>query len=177
MAAKDDVWEILVEPMSYFAYPVYPIITCLGFSMLVLMWSRPTLLMLISYLKGSMKYASIYPTVYFWTVTPGSWTWIVHFSIEVLFSWCAVTIGITTDNVYSYIISKIIGHFRTLNYEIKNLHFYEIEICKIKNFHMRHQQLNIVCKLFGEFVGPFVLVIVLSTAVIICTTIFQISQV
>lgn len=38
-------------------------------------------------------------------------------------------------------------------------------------------QLNIVCKLFGELAGPFVLVVELSTAVIPCSTIFQVSQV
>ncbi|XP_044003980.1 uncharacterized protein LOC122849354 [Aphidius gifuensis] len=100
MTAKDDAWEILIEPMSYFAKTAYPIITCLGFSMFFLLWSRPTLAMIISYREGDMKFARFYPTYYMWTVTPGSWTWI----------------------------------------------------------------LNIVCKLFGEFVGPFVLVIVLSTA-------------
>ncbi|KAF7988818.1 hypothetical protein HCN44_007128 [Aphidius gifuensis] len=175
MSASQEIWDTMIQPMLYYVSRIYLFIYTLGFALVLVMFSKPALIMLSQVIRGhNITYIRPYPTIYFWKIPPGGPIYMMHYFIDTACSWYVVSIGISVDNLFAYSTAIIMAHYRALNYEIRQ--FNGIDIEKMKEFVCRHQELNDVCQYLGVLNGPVILIIAVSTSLILCSNIFTFSK-
>lgn len=178
---KENVINIMLDPIVYFSTKVSWIIFLSGYGIMSVLFSKPIIFMFKELLNDvqPFKYMLHYPVIYPYKID-NDLTWIAHFIFESFVSIFFCTVGVSTDNTFGYYASHIMAQLRTLNYEIENINNNNEKLTfneKIKTLVVRHKQLIHCCILLQNANGPIVLILSLTTAVILCTLLFQISQV
>ncbi|XP_044013913.1 uncharacterized protein LOC122856283 [Aphidius gifuensis] len=97
-------------------------------------------------------------SVYPYNIEGGSLLWVLHWIWETLCQFAFVQVGCTSDNLFGYYAINIVAQFRVLSYEI--------EYTNTDNYDEKQKYIN----------GPIVLAMTVSTALILCTLIFQVNQ-
>nr|AZQ24929.1 odorant receptor [Aphidius gifuensis] len=176
---KENIIKIMLDPIVYFSTKVSWFIFFSGYGIMSVLFSKPIIFMFKELINNvqPFKYMLHYPLVYPYKIN-NDLTWIAHFIFESFVSIFFCTVGTSTDNTFGYYSSHIMAQFRTLNYEIENINNNEKVAFdeKIKSLIVRHKQLIHCCILLQNANGPIVLILSLTTAVILCTLLFQISQ-
>ncbi|XP_063975812.1 uncharacterized protein LOC135161818 [Diachasmimorpha longicaudata] len=138
----------------------------------------PLIIMINQYSHGvkPIRYLLPYPALYPYDIRGGSVLYVLHYVMESYGCFCLFSITASIDNLFALYSSQIIGHLRALTYEMRRFTFkagYEKHLQKLVKI---HQRIIRCCKLLQAIHGPIVLSMMLTTAIILCCLIFQISQ-
>lgn len=178
---KDDkLASVMIVPLLFFSNKLtIPIIIC-AYAIMVSLYSQPALFMIKQFINNvqPIKYILPYPTIYPYHIEGGSLLWILHWIWETMCNLAFVSVGCSTDNIFAFYSTNIIAQLRVLSYEIKNS---TVDDKNSKIFYkyiiLKHQKIIKCCDLLQNIIGQVVLIMTISTALILCSLTFQISQV
>lgn len=139
----------------------------------------PILIMISQYRHGvtPIHYLLPYPAIYPYPISGGSGLYVFHYALDCYGCFClfAVTGGI--DNVFALYSLQIIGQLRALANKMRHFTFKEGYEKHLQELIEVHRILVRSCKTLQTINGPIVLSMMVTTSVILCCLIFQISQV
>ncbi|XP_044015468.1 uncharacterized protein LOC122857390 [Aphidius gifuensis] len=177
---KDKLSSVMLSPILFYANNITMPILISGYLISVTLYSQSALFM-IRQLKNNAEsriYILPYPTAYPYHIEGGSLIWALHWTWETLGSFILITVGCTTDNLFGYYTINIVAQFRVLSYEVQYTITENYDNNKMSQYHKyivaKHHEIVECCELLEYINGPIVLVMTISTALILCTLIFQV---
>ncbi|KAF7989158.1 hypothetical protein HCN44_007468 [Aphidius gifuensis] len=177
---KDDkLASVMIVPLLVFSKKLtIPIIIC-AYAIMVSLYSQPALFMIKQFINNvqPIKYILPYPTIYPYHIEGGSILWALHWTWETLCNLAFVSVGCSTDNIFAFYSTNIIAQLRVLSYEIENSTLEDKKSIKFYIYIiLKHQKIIKCCYLLKNIIGLVVLIMTISTALILCSLTFQISQ-
>ncbi|KAF7989175.1 hypothetical protein HCN44_007485 [Aphidius gifuensis] len=173
LGKSDELVTTMLGPLDYFAQHISFGIFFFGYAIGTVLYSFP--ITPITHTPCTPKYTTN-PTIYPYEIVGGSPLWWAHFAFESILSFVFCSIGTCTDNLFGYYCSHIMSQFRALNYEMENIKLDDQLKNNIKDIVIKHHKLINCCELLMEIYGEIVIVLLITTALILCCLVFQISQ-
>ncbi|XP_063975392.1 odorant receptor 13a-like [Diachasmimorpha longicaudata] len=154
------------------------LLMCAAFLVLGMYFITPLIIMANQYTHGvtPIRYLLPYPAAYPYHIPGGSALYLLHYVVESYGCFCFFSTSSSTDNLFALYSARIIGHLRALTYEMQHFSFkaeYEKHLQKLIKI---HRQLMRCCEMLQVIHGPIVLSMMVTTSIILCCIIFQISQ-
>ncbi|XP_044002063.1 odorant receptor 13a-like [Aphidius gifuensis] len=174
---NDELIKTALTPVFNFRRLSVSLSFC-SFSVVTTYFLTPVISMIKQYKNNirPIKYLLPYPTLYPYAIEGGSLLWIIHFIIETYACFTLFTITASVDTSFAFYSSRVIGQFRVLSNNIRSLKFKRNYEKRIQGYIVHHRKLITCCELLQDIHGPIVLAILLTTALIMCSLTFQISQ-
>nr|AXM05209.1 odorant receptor [Campoletis chlorideae] len=168
--------SVLLSPIAYFDRPtLYLSLSTLG---VVLMYNINPIISIISQLSngnGLLKHRTPFPSKYPFPESIG--LYVARYIIEVGASYAVGVITAATDALFGFYIFQIATQLRVLSYRMRNLTAAD-DYQKIIKECVVQRQILVGCRdKLGKIYGPIILWMLTSSAMIMCTNIFQASQI
>lgn len=125
----------------------------------------------------AIKYILPVPALYPWEIHPGGLLYKLTYIFETYNILCLGIVTCGVDSLFGYYIFHIIGQLRVLGYEMKNLQPCDTDQQVIHVWVDKFLDMKKCCKILQKIYGPIVLWQVVTNSAVICTVLFQISQV
>lgn len=179
LSKSDELVTRMLGPLDYFAKHISLGIFFFGYAIMTVLYSFPIISLVKQHINNvhPMKYTTPYPTIYPYEIVGGSPLWWAHFVFESILSLVFCSIGTSTDNLFGYYCSHIMSQFRALNYEMESIKLGDQLKDNIKDIVIKHHKLINCCQLLMETYGEIIIGLTITTALILCCLVFQISQV
>nr|UEN71259.1 olfactory receptor 76 [Gregopimpla kuwanae] len=168
----------IFDSLSIFIRPSFAI-TILVFIGTLVFFLTPLIVLFVQYSHDvhPLKYILPYPGKYPWIFEGGGFVYYVHYSWEILaglYLFC-VTSGV--DSLFGYYVFQIHAIFRMMSHRMRNLSSDDEDYgATIRDCVYKHRMLGHCKDLFQKIYGPIVLWMFLTSAIIMCTLIFQASE-
>lgn len=123
------------------------------------------------------KYPLIYPTTYPWKITSTGVVYQIHYIFEILASLTLFFVTTSVDSLFTFYIFQMIGQLREISYCITNINDGDDEkkaVCKCLT---QFEKILKCREILEKIYGPIILWIMTTNAIVLCTLLFQISQV
>ncbi|XP_011307734.1 uncharacterized protein [Fopius arisanus] len=172
--------QLLLHTLSRFTlFKVLAILhMCAVFIVLGIYCIMPIIIIIKEYSNGiePIRYFLPYPAVYPYDVPGGSGLYVLHYAIQGFGCFFLFSTATSIDSIFAIHSSQIIGQLRALSYEMRCFTFRDGYEKYLQELVEIHRKLIRCCKLLEVIHGPIVLSMVVTTAIILCCLIFQISQ-
>ena len=171
--------EMIFDSLTIFIRPTIAI-TVLVFIGTLVFFLTPVIVLTIQYTRNiyPFKYILPYPGKYPWSFEGGGVVYYLHYCWEILagsYLFC-VTCGV--DSVFGYYVFQINAVFRLMSLRMRKLRCDDEDYeTTIRDCVSKHGMLIQCRDKLEEIYGPIVLWMFLTSAVIMCTLIFQASEV
>ncbi|KAF7989154.1 hypothetical protein HCN44_007464 [Aphidius gifuensis] len=179
---NDKLSSIMLSPLLYYSNKLTMPIIISGYLVMATLYLQSVFFMIRQFKNNaeSRIYILPYPTVYPYNIEGGSLLWVLHWIWETLCQFAFVQVGCTSDNLFGYYAINIVAQFRVLSYEIEYTNTDNYDEKQIRRFHeyfvIKHHKIIECCEILEYINGPIVLAMTVSTALILCTLIFQVNQ-
>nr|UEN71226.1 olfactory receptor 43 [Gregopimpla kuwanae] len=168
---------IVLSPLLSFYRPSL-MLSIVTYTVIVMYWITPPIVIAIQYSRGVdvIKYILPYPTRYPWTINGNSWLYPAHYILDVYAGICLGSFTSSIDSLFGYYVFQISGQLRTLSHRLTSIKSTENYGQVIRECAARHQILIRCQKNLECIYGPIVLWMLVTSAIIMCALIFQVSQ-
>nr|UEN71230.1 olfactory receptor 47 [Gregopimpla kuwanae] len=123
-----------------------------------------------------IRYFLPYPTRYPWTINGGSWLYLAHYIFEMYAGMCLATFTSFIDSLFGYYVFQISGQLRILSKRLTSVKPTDYYDKVLRDCIARHQNL-VKCQKHLECIyGPIVLWMLVTSAIVMCALIYQISH-
>lgn len=125
------------------------------------------------------KYPLIYPSGYPWKITSSGFIYQIHFAFETLASLALFFVTTSIDSLFTLYIFQMIGQLREISYCITHIDEDENENkdSVVRKCVTQYEKLMRCREILETIYGPVILWIMGTNAIVLCTLLFQISQV
>ncbi|XP_014298189.1 odorant receptor 4-like [Microplitis demolitor] len=124
------------------------------------------------------KYPLIYPSGYPWKITSSGFIYQIHFAFETLASLALFFVTTSIDSLFTLYIFQMIGQLREISYCITHIDEDENENkdSVVRKCVTQYEKLMRCREILETIYGPVILWIMGTNAIVLCTLLFQISQ-
>nr|QNL14963.1 olfactory receptor 19 [Aulacocentrum confusum] len=124
-----------------------------------------------------VKYILIFPGVYPWKIPANGLVYRLHYTFETAANVCLTCVTAGADSLFTLYVFQMMGQLREMAYQISHLD-YERDDAKrvIRNCVLRHETLIKSRDILDKIYGPVVLWVMLTNAVVLCSVMFQFTQ-
>nr|WGO81824.1 olfactory receptor 154 [Microplitis mediator] len=122
------------------------------------------------------KYPLIYPTTYPWKIISTGLVYQIHYIFEILASLTLFFVTTSVDSLFTFYIFQMIGQLREISYCITNINDEDdgkSAVCKCVT---QYEKILKCREILEKIYGPIILWIMTTNAIVLCTLLFQISQ-
>ncbi|XP_014298177.2 odorant receptor 13a-like [Microplitis demolitor] len=124
-----------------------------------------------------INYPLIYPSVYPWKIISNGWIYKLNYIFETLASLILFFVTASVDSLFTLYVFQMVGLLREISYCITRLDEKNVDkdsvICKCIT---QYEKLMRCREILEKIYGPVILWIMTTNAVVLCTLLFQISQ-
>ncbi|XP_044596864.1 odorant receptor 4-like isoform X1 [Cotesia glomerata] len=122
------------------------------------------------------KYPLIYPSGYPWKITSNGFVYKIHFIFETLATSALFFVTCSIDSLFTLYVFQMVAQLREMSYcitHIENEDDSQEVVCKCVN---QYEKIIRSKYILEKIYGPTILWIMASNAVVLCTLLFQVSQ-
>ncbi|KAG8037792.1 hypothetical protein G9C98_006003 [Cotesia typhae] len=123
-----------------------------------------------------VKYPLIYPSSYPWEVPPSGFYYQLHFVFELLASWTLLLVTTGIDSLFTLYIFMMIGQLRKMSYSMTHINESEDKDFVARKCIDQYEKLLRGKSIIETLFGPIILWIIGTNAIVLCTLLFQITQ-
>nr|AQN78411.1 olfactory receptor 9 [Meteorus pulchricornis] len=124
-----------------------------------------------------IQYTLVYPTGYPWSIDPPGFRYKIHFIIESVATLALFCITVGIDSLFTLYGWQMVAQFREMSHRITHISDKDDTRNVLRECVLQHQKMIKCRDILQKIYGPVILWIITTNAVILCSLLFQFSQV
>nr|AQN78412.1 olfactory receptor 10 [Meteorus pulchricornis] len=122
-------------------------------------------------------YPDVYPTAYPWSTDPPGVRYMIHFLLELSTIVPLFCVSPSIDSLFMMYGFQMSGQFREMSFRLKNIKKMADERKAVRECVLQHQSMLKCRDMIEKIYGPIILWMLVSSAIILCAIMFQLSKI